>query len=240
MTHRIQSLVCHGGRILHRLAWILLAPAILATGMLLAGCQQDWASAMSHWGEKPAATDDFEAGANRAPTANTLLALARVLACQARDADCQAVLNRLLTEYPDCQAGYFELAQCHMRQQDTAAAAAVLDKALQRWPGNPSMLNNLGMCHLMTHDYDGAAKAFAQAHEAQPAEVACQTNLAVALGMCGRYEQALVLYQEVLPPADAHYNLALLCRARGDAQRADDEFALAKSTSTKAPAPVTP
>jgi Flp pilus assembly protein TadD len=98
-----------------------------------------------------------------------------------------------------------------MRQQDTAAAAAVLDKALQRWPGNPSMLNNLGMCHLMTHDYDGAAKAFAQAHEAQPAEVACQTNLAVALGMCG-----------------------------GDAQRADDEFALAKSTSTKAPAPVTP
>jgi hypothetical protein len=50
-------------------------------------------------------------------------------------------------------------------------------------------------------------------------------RLALALGMCGKYDQALVLYQEVLPVADAHYNLGLLCQARDDTKRAEDEFA---------------
>lgn len=239
MTRLAQNLVCHGGRLLHRLAWILLAPAILVTGMSLAGCQQDWAAAMAHWGEKPGPPDDFAAGANRAPTANTLIALSQVLACQGRDADCEAVLHRLLADYPDCQAAYVELAQCHMRQHDSARAADVLDKALLRWPGNPSLLNNLGMCHLMAHEYTVASKAFAQAHDAQPAQATYQTNLALALGMSGKYDEALVQYQGALPPADAHYNLGLLCQARGDTKRALDEFALSRSAKS-APPPANP
>ena len=53
-------------------------------------------------------------------------------------------------------------------------------------------------------------------------------NVAMAVGMQGRYDEALTLYKQVLTPADAHYNLGVLCEARGDVTRAFDEYARAK------------
>ena len=77
-------------------------------------------------------------------------------------------------------------------------------------------------------------------HAAAPAERLYQANLAMAVGMGGRYDQSLVLYQDVLPAAEAHYNLALLCQARGDTTRADQEFATAKSMGFGPPKPALP
>ncbi len=206
----------------------------------LAGCQPSRPAGSSASNQRQAAADEFDAGANRPPTARTLMALSHLLACQNRDADCAQTLHRLLVQYPDCQEAYVELAQCLMRQQDHADATTVLDAALARWPNNPALLNDLGMCHLLARNYDNAADAFARAHAAAPAERLYQANLAMAVGMGGRYDQSLVLYQDVLPAAEAHYNLALLCQARGDTTRADQEFATAKSMGFGPPKPALP
>jgi tetratricopeptide (TPR) repeat protein len=42
--------------------------------------------------------------------------------------------------------------------------------------------------------------------------------------MMGQYDAALACYEKVLSPADAHYNLAILSRARNDHARSEIEF----------------
>ena len=51
----------------------------------------------------------------------------------------------------------------------------------------------------------------------------------MAVGMLGRYEEALALYKQVVKPQQAHYNLAVVCEARQDTKRATAEFAIARS-----------
>jgi hypothetical protein len=56
-------------------------------------------------------------------------------------------------------------------------------------------------------------------------------NMALALGMLGRYEESLSLYQQVVSPSDAHFNLAVICDARKDPARAEQEYKLAVDAS---------
>jgi tetratricopeptide (TPR) repeat protein len=61
---------------------------------------------------------------------------------------------------------------------------------------------------------------FMRAAEAAPENARYRANMATALGLLGRYEEALALFEQVVPPADAHRNLAVLCEARNDMSRA--------------------
>ena len=55
--------------------------------------------------------------------------------------------------------------------------------------------------------------------------------------MLGRYEEAMALYQRVVKPQQAHYNLAVVCEARKDTKRAAAEFAIAQSIGAPAAQP---
>ena len=62
-----------------------------------------------------------------------------------------------------------------------------------------------------------------------PSALLPEPNMAVALGMMGRYPEALALYQQVLPAGEAHYNLGVLCDARHDTARATQEYRAAQA-----------
>ena len=118
-----------------------------------------------------------------------------------------------------------------MRQQDLDGAAKVLSAGLQVAPRQSLLWNNLGMCYLFGQKYDKALESFTVATGIAPSSTMYRSNMATALGMQGRYEEALSLYRQVLPMDEAHYNLGVVCQARNDTARAKQEFDAASAAN---------
>jgi len=167
----------------------------------------------------------FETGNSSRPTAETLYAMARILAAQGRGAECEAVLTRTIREYPRFMPAYCDLAEAQLRSHRTDDAIRTLEAGLRISPRDPILLNNIGMCWFLKGDYDKCLAMFTRAAGVVPQNARYRANMAMALGMQGRYEEALSLYKQVLPEADAHYNLGVLCESRGDGDRAIEEHA---------------
>ena len=173
-------------------------------------------------------------GADQPAEANTLVAMARLVASQGRDEQARFTLARVIHEHPGCLTAYVELAELHLRHRRVNAAQDVLRRGLAVAPRDPVLLNDLGMCWLLRKDYDRALKQFAMAAAAGPDNARYRANLALALGMAGRYDECLAAYEQVLHPADAHYNLAVICDSRNDTERAVAEYARALRLSAPA------
>jgi tetratricopeptide (TPR) repeat protein len=172
--------------------------------------------------------EDWLAGSNRAPTARTLYATARVLSAQGRDDKAQLVLLGIIERHPHFAPAYVTLAELYMRHRRVGKAREVLSVGLNRRPNDPVLLNDMGMCWMVQGRYDQALPRFQQAAAAAPGEARYQANAALALGLLGRYDEALELYRRILPAADAHHNLAVACELRKDHARAAQERAKAK------------
>ncbi len=202
-----------------------LRAALISAALLCIGC----ASVPEPEPEVPVnphpTRSSLDHGFDRPPKAATLHAMARVLAAQQRDGECQLVLAELIESYPDFLPAYNELAELYLRNERYDEAAAALQQGLERAPEDLVLLNNLGATLLLRHDYEAAAHWLAEAAERDPEDARSQTNLGVALGMLGREDEALACFSRVLPLWEAHYNLAVLSEARGDTETAQQEFA---------------
>jgi Flp pilus assembly protein TadD len=220
----------------------LLGPAacllsLLVLAAMLGGCG-GWSWTPPAW---PAASDlpndELAAIGDRPPTLKTRYAMARLLAAQGRDAECETVLQQILTESPGFMPAYCDLAELQMRQQRMDDAVHTLGAGLQVDPHNAILLNNLGFCHVMKNDFAKALDFFTEAAAVMPQNARYRANMALALGMLGRYDESLALAKQVLAPAEAHHNLAVICAARGDPLRAAKEQAradaLAAGTATE-------
>lgn len=144
------------------------------------------------------------------PEAKTLYAMSRILVAQGKDDQSELVLERLNKEYPKFIPAYCDLAELRMRQGRVADAVVELNKGLEVAPHDPILLNNMGVCSIFRGDYADALYNFTLAAEVMPREDRYRANMALALGMLGRYEEALNLYKEVLDPALAAENMTII------------------------------
>jgi len=184
--------------------------------------------------QKPFSSNDdndriFAEGADRPPTVKTLYATSRLLASQGRDHESSLLLVQIIRQQRDFMPAYADLAELHLKHNQADQAVSVLGEGLKISPKNSLLLNNLGMCHLVSQNYRDAFEAFQKARQASPKEGRYVANMAVALSFEGQYDQALELYKQVVSPAEAHYNLAVLCEARQDYPRADLEYGIARN-----------
>lgn len=184
---------------------------------------------MSTTPQPRAASADFDAGSKRLPTAATLQSVARIMCAQGKDEQCEVVLQRLVHDFPTYAPAYNELAELYLRQERGASAVRILELGLEQAPNDAVLLNNLGLCRVMEKSYEQALLHFTAAAACDPADVRCRCNMAMALGLLGRMDEALALYQQSMPASDAHFNLGVLHRMRGEDPQAAEEFALAKS-----------
>jgi Flp pilus assembly protein TadD len=175
------------------------------------------------------AEERFASGSGRAPSAATLRSVARVMAAQGKDEQCEMLLQRLVRDYPSFAPAYGELAELYLRTERVESAVAALELGLARAPQDPVLRNNLGMCRLVQRDYEAALAEFTAAAGADPADARNRCNMALALGMLGRTDEALALYLQSIGEADAHHNLGLIHELRGEAEAAAREFALSES-----------
>ncbi|HYE62907.1 MAG TPA: tetratricopeptide repeat protein [Phycisphaerales bacterium] len=195
----------------------VLTAILTGAALLLVGCTGG-ASARD-------ADAQFQSGADRAPTPQTLYNAARLMVHQGRDEEAIWTLKRINRDYPDFSPAYCELAECHMRANRNGEAVAILNTGLKTVGDDPVLINNLGICAMMKSDYEGALKHFTKAATLAPGNVRYRANMAAALGRMGRYEESLALYQQVMPPVDANYNVGVLAESRGDKAKADSYFA---------------
>jgi Flp pilus assembly protein TadD len=217
-----------------------LATALLAATFGLAGCgsmkqNATWQQRQQQSQNTTQADDEFAKGKDRPPTAETLHALARLCAADGQDNRCEQVLRQILTKYPTFMPAYVDLAELQVRQRRLDDALGTLEAASKISAHDPVVLNDQGMCRLIKGEYDKAFEAFSKASALQPNNSRYRGNMALALGMLGRYDESFSLYEQVLSPADAHANLAVLCAARHDQKRADQER-LAAATAGQLPA----
>jgi len=201
---------------------------LLVAALGVAGCQDDGLSVA----EKKAG-DEWLMGSDRPPSARTLHSMARVFASQGRDAEAEFVLKKVMTDHPGFMPAYVEMAEIHMRRREVESAIGVLEAGLAVSPGDAVLLNNVGMCWIVKDDYKRALEFFTKAAAADPDNARYRANMAMAVGMLGRYDEALTLYKQILSPADAHYNLGVLCEARDDLTRAFEEYDKAKQLEGK-------
>jgi tetratricopeptide (TPR) repeat protein len=212
---------------------VKILSTLFCAGVMLAGtlaCVATAGCSDNNWANMTP-TDEFDVSAGRKPTAQTMFSLARVLISQGKDQEAAAVLDRIIHQEPNFVPAYCELSEILMRQQDLDGAAKVLSAGLQVAPRQSLMWNNLGMCYLLGQKYDKALESFTVAGGIAPSSTMYRSNMATALGMQGRYEEALALYRQVLPMDEAHYNLGVVCQARNDMARAKQEFDAAAAAS---------
>jgi tetratricopeptide (TPR) repeat protein len=173
--------------------------------------------------EDPAA-DAFEAAANRPPTVRTVYVMSKLYVVQGKDIEAENLLRQVIKETPKFVPAYCDLAELQLRRQRVEDAKQTLAAGLKVAPGDAVLSNDLGMCYLRTGEYELALTSFQSAYKAKPEEPRYRTNAALATAMLGRYEDALALYKQVLPEADAHYNLGVICESIQDHSRASQEF----------------
>jgi Flp pilus assembly protein TadD len=120
------------------------------------------------------------------------------------------------------------LSELYLRNDRPDSAVEVLKAGVAIAPEDAVLLNNLGMCRLMQARYEEALDHFTAAAAGVPKDVRARANMAVALGMLGRLDESLAIYQQLMSDSDAHYNLGVLCEARKDWTRAEQEYAIAE------------
>ena len=180
------------------------------------------------------AEDQFERRGDQPPSAKTLHSLARLLSGQGKDAEARFVLARTIREHDHFMPAYNELAELQMKDGHLEDAVKVLSLGLQMAPKDPVLLNNLGLCRLLEGKNDEALERFTAAAAGAPDDARYRANMAAALGMAGRYEEAIAVYEQVLPPDQAHYNLGVICETRGDTERSKIEFQRAEDLRLRA------
>jgi len=200
---------------------LFLSTVLLAVLITLGGCAQE---NLPTFEESQAHADEaWMRGAKRPPSPRTLLALSRVLVSQGRESQAQFVLNKVMTEFPYYPETYVELAELHMRNRRVTSAIKTLRLGLDFIPNDHVITNNLGMCNMIQRDYQAAEGQFRSAAAIDPNNTRYRSNIALALGLQGRYEEALALYMQVTHEIEARFNLAVICDARNDALRAEEE-----------------
>ena len=185
--------------------------ALVALAVLVPGCITE----TTRRGDNPASGDPaFDSMDNQPASPSTLHALARILASQGRDDECERVLEQIIQRDPDYVPAYSDLAELYLRRNHVDDAIKALSTGLARSPGNPVLLNNMGMCQLLKDDYGPALEMFTKASAANPKESLYLANQAMALGMLERYDEAAAIYRMILAtPKEVRHNIEVLRNA---------------------------
>ena len=195
----------------------LFLPAIIYM-LCLSGCTEPASSGSNLDLLRTSSKLESEWQTDRPPTAKTLYAMADILTTQGRDSESEVLLKRIIREYPEFLPAYNSLAELQMRQGRINEAIETINSGLRIRPEDPVLLNNLGMCWTIRRDYEKALAMFTTASGIMPENARYRANMAVALGLLGRYQESLSLFEQILPEEQAKHNIDVIRRFRKDAE----------------------
>lgn len=165
---------------------------------------------------------EFQEGANRPPTLQTLYSMSKIFISQGRINDAEPLLLRVIDQNPKFMPAYNDLAEIKIRNRQIDDAIEILSSALAQDDSDPTTVNNLGMCWMIRRNYEEALLYFTKATGLKPENTRYRANMAVALAFLGRDDEALAIYKQILPEDQAEYNLGLIQKARRSVQKANN------------------
>ena len=89
-------------------------------------------------------------------------------------------------------------------------ARRLYDEALRIAPEEPSVLNNLGLSYVLTNELPKAESALKRAAANPRADGRVRQNLALAIGLQGRFDEAMQVASQDLPRDQAEANIRYL------------------------------
>jgi Flp pilus assembly protein TadD/YHS domain-containing protein len=149
-----------------------------------------------------------------------VLASARQLEQSGRLPEANRAYQAILQRYPQHVGCLHRLAVVNTRLNDFETARSYFDKALQLSPENVSILTDAGYARYLAGDHRQAERLLRKAIELAPRDVRATNNLAVVIGVSGRFNEALALFQQVNRPAVAWTNLAYVYQLRREPELA--------------------
>ncbi len=111
---------------------------------------------------------------------------------------------------PESPVGWIKFARMYDRQGDFRQASRAYERALELSPDNTTALNDLGLSTARQGDFGKAIPLLEKASSIRPQKDLYRNNLATVLVAAGRTNDGFRHLQAVHPPAQAHYNLAIL------------------------------
>jgi Flp pilus assembly protein TadD len=93
-------------------------------------------------------------------------------------------------------------------------ANEVFLEAIALEPEEAYLRNNLAFSYMLQHQWLDAESELRTALNLSPRFTRARVNLGVTLGRLGRFDESLAQFKEVLPLANAYYNLGLLYKAQ--------------------------
>lgn len=185
----------------------LLLVAGVICSICFSGCQESADSEKNKGLSRDYSTSEFAEVSEPRPTAKTLYVMANILDAQGKSAKCEAVMKRIIREYPDFFPVYNSLAKLQLRQGRKNEAIETMHCGLRIRPEDTMLLNNIGMCWLICAEYENALEMFTKAAGIMPGNKKYRANMAVTLSLIGHYEESLSLFRQILPQEDADYNV---------------------------------
>lgn len=182
--------------------WRILGVLVVAV-ITLNGCVSTYEVTL-----KPAELD--KKSHVEAPTINTLYALSRLYIVQEDEKRGEAVLARIISEYPDFTPAYSDLAKLRIKQNRVQESILILEKGLEVNINDPILHNNLGLSHVLDANYASALVSFQSAYHIDPYKEKYQANIALAYGLMGNTEQSYAFYRKILPEEDIVHNMEII------------------------------
>jgi YHS domain-containing protein/thioredoxin-like negative regulator of GroEL len=144
----------------------------------------------------------------------------------------------LYTQQPKSSIYVHRLAVVCTKQGDFKAAESYFQKGLKLAPRDANLWVDAGYASYLQKDYSTAEDRLRTALGLSPTHARATNNLALVMGMTGRTDEALALFQSVNPAAQAHVKLAFVLQERGELDAARRQCELAKEIDASVSIPV--
>lgn len=128
--------------------------------------------------------------------------------------------SAILQQQPRHAECLHRLAVVCTRLNDLKTAHSLYERALELSPENVTLLSDAGYARFLAKDYPQAEKLLRKATMLAPRDVRAHNNLAVVLGVTGRVDEALAVFQKVNSPVQAWMHMAYVYQLRKEPQLA--------------------
>jgi tetratricopeptide (TPR) repeat protein len=147
------------------------------------------------------------------------------VAVQQYEKACALQQDYLLAEY--------RLGVCYSRMKNWAKAVEAWKNYIESTNGDTTAYSNLGFTYELAGDPAHAEEAYKMGIEKSPKSQPCRVNYGLLLARTDRVNEAIEQFNQVLKPAQVHYNLASVYEQQGRTKQARDEYEVAVKLDPK-------
>ena len=172
----------------------------------------------------PSPPDHFEQAKEPPINARTYFAAAQLAEGEGRLPQAVEQYKLALGRDPKLINALYRLGVIYTKLKDYPHAVEAWERYVQSTGGSATAYSNLGFCQELAGDPDAAEEAYKRGLGRDPRNEPCRVNYGLMLARRGRGPEALAQLLTVLPPAQAHYDLASVYEITGRKDEARQEY----------------